>query len=134
MKKISRRFIPPSTPATVRSISPPQEYEEVSEDEEEYEDDGDDAAAPVVTPAAAAAAAAAAGGPAAAGATPAMGPKEWVGLASLPTATQKSLVDLLSKLRTKVSEARGRESVVCVCVYMGEGSVGDTHAHVATVS
>ena len=80
-----------------------EEYEEVSEDEEEYEDDGEEAPAPVVTPAAAAPAAAAssAGGPAAAGATPALGPKEWVGLTSLPTATQKSLVELLGKLRTK---------------------------------
>jgi hypothetical protein len=59
----------------------------------------------VVTPAAAAAAAAAAGGPAAAGATPAAGPKDWVGLASLPAATQKSLVEVLGKLRTKVRDA-----------------------------
>lgn len=81
-----------------------EEYEEVSEDEGEYEDDGDDDVAPVVTPAAAAAASAASAGPAASGATPAVGPKDWVGLQSLPAATQKTLVELLGKLRTKVRE------------------------------
>jgi len=31
-----------------------------------------------------------------------VGPKEWVGLQSLPAATQQALVEVLGKLRTKV--------------------------------
>ena len=77
-------------PAPVR----PQDYEEVTEDEEEYEDGDEEEAAegppPVVqTPAAAAAAAAAAP----------VGPKEWVGLQSMPAQTQQSLMETLNTLR-----------------------------------
>lgn len=49
------------------------------------------------------------GGPAAAAAAPpsaaapVTGPKEWIGLPTLPAATQKSLMDILARLRTKVS-------------------------------
>lgn len=73
----------------------------MSEDEEEYEDEeADEEAAPVMTPAAAAAAAtASAAQPPAA--------KEWTGLSSMPAATQKSLVEVLGRLRTKVSEWDG---------------------------
>ena len=79
-------------PAPVR----PQDYEEVTEDEEEYEDEEEEEGAegppPVVqTPAAAAAAAASAP----------VGPKEWVGLQSMPAQTQQSLMETLNALRAK---------------------------------
>jgi GTPase SAR1 family protein len=88
----------------------PQDYEEVTEDEEEYEDDEEEEeeAPPVVqTPAAAAAAAAAA---------PA-GPKEWVGLQSMPAQTQQSLMEALNVLRAK-------NQTEMTVVFVGKQGVG----------
>jgi len=73
-----------------------EEYEEVSQDEDEYEDEEEEEEedTEVTTGGAAAAAAAAA-------AAPVTGAKEWTGLASLPAATQQSLLEVLGRLRTK---------------------------------
>ena len=70
----------------------------MTDDEEDYEDDdeeeqaGEEGPPPVIqTPAAAAAAAAAS----------ALGPKDWVGLQSMPAQTQQSLMEALSVLRAQ---------------------------------
>jgi len=74
----------------------------VTEDEEEYEEEEEEeeqaapaAPAPTMTPAAAMAAAAAQAS------QPVLGPKEWVGLQSMPAQTQQSLMDVLNTLRAK---------------------------------